>query len=919
MYFADDQVDENGNPVPLSKDKYKQMREAPSPVIASGKSRSVFDTRPTSNSDGFFELTHRESENDLYRAQEKRKRKKLIKEEVKKSEEIENYVGNKSIEELVDFIGGNNAGVKKAKKPVSTNSEHIPAKTNKVAKKPKDKKQKTVSVNHSLEKVEPKVEDSVNLDSLEVESEEQKNMGNSGAKNEIHFNEDGNDVNKIMIDKEIKKKDLLKENDKKIRITNSVIDSTEINEKKSENEKDISKEKDVKHQVSEEHKDDEIIEEKKKNDKISKPQKKDKVEKHKSDEIVKSNPNSSVNSVKQKNAKNKKTKPSSPTQKLESPSENEMVNHERGSISSTSSNGLVDNKFIFTDIDLQAVPKEDEFRVVEKKKKKPATKDGQNHYVSANNNKTYPRFLDDKRSLPPSSSNKLTASEGSYVTKGAEIDNGMRDLSPSAFPALDSGKGRVQEGRRNSTGDVPIPSEIALKTQDDSDLESVKSLPATQGSRAADTLTSPRLNMSYARMAASPKQKGECQDSSGFVDQDEPERKLAVWKGSPTERRHSIGSSPNGKIVSVDNSSATSSVVKGGSQEMLNIDPLPNKIDSSTAKKGQKNSTNVSSMELNDSLVSKTKGSSNIYENQITAKNCANSISSTVQSSGLSHKCDAEVTPSNTRNTYNVNAKTKTTTDAHDIKATKNISNSKALNTSRKTKPCSVIFLDKRLAEPTNNLGITFGFEYDPGDNENGIESKSSGDNVEFRKDSITHSVEPSVTFLSDLEDEILATDQTPSDNSSSSNVINIIRENTDTSRELVHKVAAHVGQLNGIVKASQGQQGHATDTMNKVLSKGAPDAEVTNSVNEDQSKDSVETSSQDTNCYKRSKNEVVVYYGENVSTVSKTVSVPSITNGPTHYCGKLIFVPEDEVRRGTFNANDAVAFLTGGKIHIFF
>ena len=928
FYISDDQVDENGNPVSLSKDKYKQMREAPPPVIASGKSRPAFDTRPSSNSDGCFELTHRESENDHYKAQEKRKRKKVIKEEVKKSEEIENYVGNKSIEELVDFIGGNNAGVKKAKKPVSTNSEHIPAKTNKVAKKSKDKKQKPATASSSLDKVDIKAEDSAIIDSFETESEEQKNMGNSGAKTEIHFDEDKNSVNEIMLEKKIIKNDLLKENDKKMK--NAIIASAEIDEKKSEFEKDSSKEKEDSKQTKlpEVQIEDEVVsEQKKKSDKNNKIQKKDKIEKSKSDELVKSNPNSSVQSVKQKNAKNKKTKPSNSSQKVESHIGNEIVNHEISSISTITNDVLVDSKFIFTDIDLQAVPKEDEFRVVEKKKKKPA-KEVQNHYVtvSANNNKPASRFIEDKRSLPPPSSNTLTTSDGSYMTKCTEIDTRMRDLSPSAFPALSNGKGRMQDGRRNSTGDVPIPSEIALKTQDDSDLESVKSLPATQGSRAADTLISPRLNMSYAKMAASPKQRGEGHDekNSGFVDQDEPERKMAVWKGSPTERRHSIGSSPNGNIGSVDNSNATSSTVKGGSQEMLNIDPLPSKVDSSIATKGQGNSTNVSSKELNDSHVSKTKDY-NIYENQITAKNCANLISSSVQSSGLSHKCDAELTSNNNRNTYNVNTKTKINSDSHSVKTSKNTSNSKSLSTSRKTKPCSVIFLDKRLAEPTNNLGITFGFEYDLGDKDIVIEGELSGNkivttgNTESRKDSTTHSVEPTVTFLSDLEDEILSTDQTSSDNSSSANVINVIRENTDTSRDLVHKVAAHVGQLNGVVKASQGQQGHATDKVNEIVSKGASNSDVTDKVKEVQSNsasvDTVENSLQDANYYKRSKNEVVVYYGENVSTVSKNVSVPSLTNGPTHYCGKLIFVPEVEVRRGTFNTQDAVAFLTGGKL----
>ena len=92
LYFfciSDEQVDENGNPV-FSKDKYKQMREAPPTVTASGKHSQVFDSRPNINTDGYFELTqsHRDSDNDFHRAQEKRKRKKHNKEVEKKSEEI---------------------------------------------------------------------------------------------------------------------------------------------------------------------------------------------------------------------------------------------------------------------------------------------------------------------------------------------------------------------------------------------------------------------------------------------------------------------------------------------------------------------------------------------------------------------------------------------------------------------------------------------------------------------------------------------------------------------------------------------------------------------------------------------------------------------------------------------------------------
>lgn len=99
-----------------------------------------------------------------------------------------------------------------------------------------------------------------------------------------------------------------------------------------------------------------------------------------------------------------------------------------------------------------------------------------------------------QRSITPPPSSIVTS-----LSMEAER-NKMRDLSPSSFPALGAGRqGRqsFRDGRRSSTGDVP--KEILIKPQDDSDLESVKSLPASAQA------VSPRLQISYAKMAASPK------------------------------------------------------------------------------------------------------------------------------------------------------------------------------------------------------------------------------------------------------------------------------------------------------------------------------------------------------------------------------------------------------------------------------
>ena len=908
------------------------MREAPPALIASGKT-SRYDTRSSANTDGCFELTHRDSDNDYQRVQEKRKRKKQLNKEIeKKSEEIENYVGNKSIDELIDFIGGNNAGNKKNKKSIAQTSENIPGKTanGKVTKKSKDKdkKHKSLIASNSVETLGEKAEESAQINLQESESADYKDMGNSGAKNNYQFAEEAS-VGDMIIEKEMMKKNFLKENEIKennITMKNSVIRSDDINE--IEAKYDVEKEDNNTGKIS-----DDIIEnkkqpesseiqvdfelgneQKKKNDKGGKQQKKEKTDKHPNDEIVKTETVASAataTSVKQKNVKNKKSKP----QKAESPTENKTMSIEvTTSVTNSTPDPLVDidNKFIFTDIDFQSVPKEDEFQVVEKnKKKKKPTREAPNHYTSAGNNNHKPsRFLEDKRVLPPTNSNRLTASDTSHVPKSAEADTRMRDLSPSAFPALGSGKGRIQEARRNSTGDVPILSEIASKAQDDSDIESVKSLPATQGSRVAETLISPRLNMSYAKMAASPKQKGESQDdkTSGFVDDDESERKMAIWKGSPTERRHSIGSSPDAKVGSVTSSSVTTNSVKSGSQEMLNVDPLSNKVVSSALPKDQKNSTNVSSKEFKNPIPVKRQNSENAQSSDNAAKIPNPTSKPIVQNSGVSHNCDVELTSVNSKNS--VHTKTKTNSETSSLKTSKNISNAKTVNTNRhdnsgtnkhdkKAKPCSVIFLDKRLAEPTNDFGITFGFENEPS-----VKTVTNNESEPRNVVDSNHSYTPTVTFLSDLEYELLSSEQVPSD-SSNADVINVAREKTtDAAAKLVQKAKAieHVSHLNGMVKTGQGVQPiPATDSVNEAQNQGATSKEFQTVTKEPQSK--------------KSDNEVVVYYGENVANIAKNVSIPSLTNGPTHYCGKVIFVPEvNEGRKGAFNIHDAVAFLTGGR-----
>ena len=217
----------------------------------------------------------------------------------KNLKKFENYVGNKSIEELVDFIGGNNAGIKKNKKTVSSNSDQIPGKTvnNKISKKSKDKdkKQKSVTASHSVDKIDEKVEDTAHIDSPEGESEVNKDMGNSGAKTDYTFaaSDSVNDIYNDIMKKE--KKNFLKDN---TQVVTSAIDSLEVIEKKSDPDNDNLKEINKLPESQEALIESDVINvQKKKNPKV---QKKDKIERSKDEEAVKLsvNANTAASSVK---------------------------------------------------------------------------------------------------------------------------------------------------------------------------------------------------------------------------------------------------------------------------------------------------------------------------------------------------------------------------------------------------------------------------------------------------------------------------------------------------------------------------------------------------------------------------------------------------------------------------------------------
>ena len=182
--------------------------------------------------------------------------------------------------------------------------------------------------------------------------------------------------------------------------------------------------------------------------------------------------------------------------------------------------------YIFTDFDCVLPPKEAEFTQV-KKKKKQRPKD----VVVSRESAWHAVCQVDVHRKPHVSARSVTPPPA--TGEGSEEVHVERALSPSSFPVL----GRSREGRRNSTGNAPPTDGL----QDDSDMESVKSVPI--GSELGGVL-SPRLNhlakQSYAKIAAASRPGVD----NGVVHQAEqthnPESHTASVTGAKDEDKHDV-------------------------------------------------------------------------------------------------------------------------------------------------------------------------------------------------------------------------------------------------------------------------------------------------------------------------------------------------------------------------------------------
>lgn len=884
-----------------------------------------------------------------------KRRRKKPKEDVKRAEDIENYKGNQSIDELVSFIGGQNDSSKKTKKLTAANSEDIPSKTQKSNKKNKDKKQKTpTSGSSSVEEgLAGKEDHSAQSITVGVESGTSDNMGNSSGKTvSVQNSVENGDIDGLCPKNE--KLNLLKENDKKIEVKTeySVGDISDycVSEQKAVNCKEIYKEKE---KVSTNNKRDSVTsgtgsENNKKKSEKSKASKEDKSEMpvSKSEDTMKVDTAlANNNTVKQKNAKNKKSKPASPP--LKERSESDKSESGAGDVSAQVLSDFpnLDNHFIFTDLDVPEVPKEDEFTVVEKKKKKAKeTHQPQNNFLSSGTNGSgsgKSRRLEDKRTNSSNShSLSKTSSQVSYQTASVENDAHLRDLSPSSFPALGSSKTK-QEGRRNSTGDVPIPT--GLKSQDDSDLESVKSLPATKGSQTADLALSPRL--SYARMAAHPASSKPADSGDGEhrlsleMSESELDPKKAVWKGSPTERRHSIGSSPDkvNKNTGSNISSAAASI-KAGSQELIVADialkaentsanvrkpnpwansdsqPIAQKVEKTvTEKENSPSETRV--IQISPVQVPSKSADSNsggVSQSQLISASKATSTNKPVDNIHSDTEIKNSSSLSSKKHSVSISS-------VHKLEASKQSSKSNNGFNGRKQK--SVIFLDKRMEETPGNLGISFGFEIDNIDEPDlttAIQPDHPSEKTEFGSNpDPVHSADSSFMSESSIDQKDLVNiDQSSPSHKSSS--ISVISNNADANKEIQSSVISEpnsdpvnksqIVRLNGIISCTQGQ----SENLKTCSEESESVKTCKDNISNKKDKPEVSSGSESVEYIEGAFSGDVVYYGEFVESLQKDVVGPSVTNGPTRYCGRVGFYEREEMK-SNFNIMEAVFFLNKG------
>ncbi|KAL3856186.1 hypothetical protein ACJMK2_010966 [Sinanodonta woodiana] len=970
-----DPHDENGNPLessPLTSG-YRQMREPPALGFrgANPSSKSTYGTvgafPQTLNSFDFFphnnhqikdlgELDDSPSSSKLHKKRKQKKEKEQL------SQDIDDYKGNiLDIDELVNFIAGKNVDNKKNKKCqpstiiAATAATDIPSKGEKNNKKVKDKKQKsTIPLSTTEEENKGKTviregNSDPETSKLEVHSvSESKDcldtgMGNYSAKTECKLTDNHQKGGTIRVYDEEKLASLFTDSDEmeKLNIDSSnttVISSSIIDLKCPQNNKiSTKKNKQAASDISstannvdgEVHKNQEDT--KWTEEGVGKADKTDKIE-------------SSVNQcVKQKNFKNLKnfksksanssdfvssnslSKPITPTSQFE---DNGIGD---GNSPFMVDSDIMDNTFIFTDIDdLHPVPQEEEFQVVGKKKKK--VKDSNSLIWSK-------RFLN---------STHINSEEKHFYASGgkksfrkpipviAAADTDMkRDLSPSAFPALgkDSCKRRksLPDGRRNSTGEVPIPSEVSVKQLDDSDIESVKSLPVATEVKT-DCSDFPRPLVSYASKAASTRPAGNKTSNQAspiaLSKERKEEAKYQVWKGSPTERRHSVGSKPENKSSGIKEPDSPLSRTWCGSSETVVIED-----DQAGKYTGEENDHKLGKITSSNRVIG---GDDSIENKQIDTHSTVakdndfvgvQSNSSLSASSSQSSIASSDSKPSLVTNLKQTVCEKELQKDlepsVHKLKMNNNHKQvikavtTKAVTTNnKKLKQKSVIFLDKKVTEIPANLDITFGFELCAEKNDSvqtGKDESAVCQDSEEIQNITSIGVEadsfsaPNIVKPVPLNSHSLITNSSKS----GSNVISQFDQSisSDSSMQTSGKPQtenkfSHVRGINGVVQPStQGPSQHSSSNM----APNTPNIKNSKPLNDQE----ISSSSRDSKkCNSHKERMITVLYGENLCH-AKMGSVPDSSNNRPSPCGGHVgFILESGDVQGNSNIVDAASFL---------
>ena len=962
-------VDENGNPssasetYPLLSHNYKQMREYSGSRHPSKKLDSAFPARLESF--GSYPINGqsvKDLEDSHLNQEGGRKRKKVKKEKgvERKAEECENYQGNKALDELLSFIENNGTGAKNTKKLNHTDSQVEKNKKNKDKKHRVTQEKSEFKADVKIGERKDKASENLGTHSkhiiLSVENTD------SVAEAEVSVSREDNSIlQNYTVEEE--EKDVVKDN---ICISNSVVNETEkqevedvekimgnstakITNEESEN-LDMDVEGTFEDAVKKEYLDDvktveEIVENRMENNLCKKDVDivKESAINHK---IINTNSVSeesekkmgkngkggnTVNGIKHNNVKNSKKKMAA-SDKGDSANQsvtNGPKNVVTSQIDFLKTEDLGDHSYsnyIFTDIDT-IKPVEEEFKVVGGKKKKK----GGSLVKEIPQREVFlpPRPVAREERRKPTRS--ITPPPSSYsIASDTEPDHNP-DLSLSSFPALASarqGRSTFRDGRRNSTGDVP--KEIPMKSTDDSDMESVKSLPV------ASQALSPRLPMSYAKMAASPKPNGTLadivHDEGRIVDPAEKgaDLKCAVWKGSLTERRHSIGSSREGK-----ESDLPASRQKFGSQELVkSAEPQDVCASSESSEIVQENPLKDGS---SDAPLSEQ-----AYEEESMPSCSVRTDHQTLSSRQVEEACsdldlkDNVGQENQVQDVYSSQFETKfkpSKSKSFDCpKSMKTVMHKTTNNKKVPKSHQSVVFLDKRVKIP-QNLGITFGFL----DSDSELQDVSS-ELVNTSSDtSVSNSVsnteidntvlcQPSSPPLQESvrkannSESISFTKGTSSDTVIHSSEVSVEKPCSNSSSNKLsspsvktndYKKLQHLDGKNGIVNHLFSSNIQPNPNSDSILFMSEPCCEVSSVTDESKiSEDSDPAKGNNSVDVQKLGNYVLVHFGDGITNSSETESDTKDT------VGQIQYQPEKEKMVHRYNGQDVelANFLFNGK-----